>query len=309
MSAWTPDLVPDQSGRVAIVTGANTGIGYETALALVRRGARVVLACRSPTRGRGAVERMAAAAAEQHGGTAELELLDLARLDTVRDFARRVREAHRRLDLLVNNAAVMIPPFERTDAGIELQMAVNHFGHFALTGLLLDALKATPGSRVVTVSSTAHRRGRIDFGNLRGEKRYVAFREYAQSKLANLLFTLELQRRLDRAGHGTISVAAHPGWVPTDLQRHRRWVQAAVRLWSHDARAGAAPVLYAATAPEVEPGGYYGPDGFLEYRGTPAPAQVHPRARNTETAERLWRVSEDVTGVRYLSGGGARKPD
>lgn len=303
MSAWTARDMPNQTGRVAVVTGANTGIGYETAQALVEAGATVVLACRSRERGEDALRRIRGGREPARGGTAELALLDLARLDSIRSFAHDLLERHSRLDLLINNAAVMIPPFTRTEEGAELQFAVNHLGHFALTGLLLERLEAPPGARVVTVASTAHRRGRIDFGNLRGERRYVPFREYAQSKLANLVFALELHRRLEAAGKRTVSVAAHPGWVASDLQRHNRLVAAAVHLWSQDARSGAAPILYAATDPGARAGGYYGPNGLLEYRGDPAPASISRRALDPATAERLWRVSEELTGVRYLSNG------
>lgn len=297
-AGWTAADVPDQTGRTAVVTGANTGIGYETALALARKGCRVLLACRSLERAAAARERIA-----QHapaGQVPEVRHLDLGLLDSVRTFADEVLATEDRLDLLINNAGVMAPPFTTSAEGVELQFAVNHLGHFALTGLLLDRLNATAGARVVTVSSVAHRRGRIDVTNLRGEGTYSPFREYSQSKLANLAFALDLQRRLTRAGVETLSIAAHPGWVPTDLQRHHPVLGKLMYVWHHDAASGARPTLFAATSPDAEPGGYYGPDGLGEYRGAPGPAKITERARDQDTAESLWTVSEEMTGVRYL---------
>lgn len=298
--AWTEADIPDQSGRVAVVTGANTGIGYETARALAHKSAHVVLACRSRERGEEALQRIRA---ERPAGGAELMLLDLADLDSVRAFADAFSERHDRLDLLINNAGVMVPPEATTEQGWELQWGVNVLGHFALTGLLLDKLTATPDSRVATVSSLAHRRGRIDFDNLRGEKPYNAWREYGQSKLGDLIFAIELQRRLRAAGHDTISVAAHPGFTATELQRYSGKLTSLLGgVMSQEPEQGALPTLYAATDPDVQPGGYYGPDGFYEIQGHPVPAKVMPRARDRETARRLWAAAEAATGVRYLSG-------
>ena len=297
MSTWTFDDIPDQHGRTAIVTGANAGIGYETALALAKKGAHVVLACRSEQRGAEALQNIEAA---QPAGSAELLLLDLADLDSVHAFAEAFLAKHDRLDLLINNAGVMVPPETKTAQGFELQFGVNVLGHFALTGLLLDRLNATPNSRVVTVSSLAHRQGRIDFSNLRGEKDYAPMREYMQSKLGNLIFAIELQRRLEASGQDTISVAAHPGFTATELQRHSGLWNTLVGLWSNTPAIGALPTLYAATAPDAEPGGYYGPRGFYEARGHPAPAKVMPRAQDRQTAERLWTVAEEATGVHFF---------
>ena len=295
---WSTGNIPDLSGKTAIVTGANTGIGYETALALARKKARVVLACRSRERG----ERALLSIREAHpGASAGLILVDLGSLLSVRSFAAEFRSKHDRLDLLINNAGVMIPPFARTEGGLEVQIGVNHFGHFALTGLLNHLLAASPGSRVVVVSSLAHRQGRIDFENLQGERPYKPWREYGQSKLANLVFAIELQRRLERAGQETVAIAAHPGFTETDLQRHSRLLGFGVKLWSNNAAQGALPTLYAATEEAAEPGGYYGPHGFYEAKGFPAPARVKAKARDRRTAARLWEVSEEVTGVRFLS--------
>lgn len=302
---WTAENIPDQTGRVAVVTGANSGIGYETALALAQSGAHVVMACRSEERGSGALQKIEAT---RPTGSAELMRLDLADLDSVRAFAEAFSEKHEALDLLVNNAGVMMPPERRTDAGFELQFGVNVAGHFALTGLLFGRLEAAaPGARVVTLSSGAHRFGQIDFGNLRGEKPYRPLREYGQSKLGDLVFALELQRRLLDAGRtGVVSLAAHPGSTNTDLQRHTGSFFGAlfalvVRLWSQKPPQGALPTLFAATAPEAEPGGYYGPDGLFEATGYPAEAAVKPAARDRETARRLWQVCEEATDVRFLS--------
>ncbi len=294
---WSADDIPDQSGRVAVVTGANAGLGFQTALALARRGAHVVLACRSAARGAQALDLLAARAP---GSSAALMPLDLADLDSVRAFARQFGERHDRLDLLVNNAGVMVPPEGRTAAGFELQFGVNVVGHFALTGRLLGLLTRTPGARVVTLSSLAHRPARLDFGNLRGEKPYAPWREYGQSKLGDLVFALELQRRLAAAGHGLLSLAAHPGLSLTSLQRHGgRLLHVASGLLGQNAAQGALPTLYAATAPGLAPGGYYGPGGLFEVRGYPAPATIAPQARNPETARRLWDVAEQATGVAF----------
>ena len=304
---WSADDVPPQTGRVAIVTGANSGIGLETARVLARRGARVVLACRNPEKAR-AAEREVAAAAPDPGAVVAMPL-DLADLGSVAAFAEAFRKKHARLDLLVNNAGVMAIPLRRTADGFEMQFGTNHLGHFALTGRLLDLLLATPGARVVTVSSNAHRIGRIDFANLSAERSYHPWRAYGQSKLANLLFTFELQRRLARRGAGVIAVAAHPGYAATRLQEAsaresgsrfmERLMKLGNRLLAQDAASGALPSLYAATAPDVRGGDYYGAGSWFEMRGHPRKVGTSARARDERTAERLWSVSEELTGVRY----------
>jgi NAD(P)-dependent dehydrogenase (short-subunit alcohol dehydrogenase family) len=302
--SWTTADMPDQTGRTAIVTGANSGLGYHTALELTRRGARVVLACRDPERGADALRRLCAEVAT---ASVELGVLDLADLASVRRFA----EAHRTggLDLLVNNAGVMALPLRRTADGFEMQFGTNHLGHFALTGLLLPALLARPGARVVTVSSGLHKIGRIDFDNLNAERRYRRWRAYGQSKLANLLFTLELQRRADAAGAALLAAAAHPGFAATNLQtgnirmtgrrRTEPLVRLGNRLFSQSDAAGALPSLFAATDPTVGGADYIGPDGPFEQRGHPERVSPSRRARDTATATRLWTVSEDLTGVHY----------
>lgn len=289
--------MPAQTGKTVLVTGANTGIGFETALAFYQKGAHVVLACRSEDNARQAAARIL----EQVGtGSLELDVLDLASLEAVKTFAIRFIQTHPTLDILVNNAGVMVPPASKTAEGFELQFGVNHLGHFALTGHLFSLLKATRGSRVVTVSSMAYVRGGIDFGNLRSEKNYDAMREYAQSKLANILFSLELQRRIDAAGDHVLSVAAQPGANKTDLSRHMGAEDYSAALqrvgdlmepWQ-----GALPSLYAATMADVRGSELYSPDKDGGYRGYPARLAILPHAQDEALAKKLWQFSEEVTG-------------
>jgi NAD(P)-dependent dehydrogenase (short-subunit alcohol dehydrogenase family) len=297
MTTWSFDSIPDQTGRVAIVTGANTGIGYETARALARKGARVVLACRDLGKARAAVERIQA---ERPAGSAEAQALDLSDLESVAAFAAAFTAANDRLDLLINNAGVMVPPQGRTRQGFELQIGTNHLGHFALTGRLLPLLRKTPGSRVVVVSSGAHHMGRIDFTDLHFERRgYTPWPAYCQSKLANLLFALELQRRLRAAGAETLVTAAHPGWTATDLQRTAPLARFFGPLLAMKPPEGALPTLRAATDPEAAGGDYFGPGRLFEMNGPPAKARINKRARDAEVAARLWETSEALTGLRY----------
>ncbi len=294
---WTSEQMGDQNGRVAIVTGSNSGIGFEAAKELVRKGATVVLAVRDEEKGEAAATDIRA---EQPAGTVAVMRLDLADLDSVRSFAEVFLSQYDRLDLLVNNAGVMMPPASKTADGFELQFGTNHLGHFALTGLLLGRLTTTEGSRVVSVASMAHRFGTVDFDDLQWESRkYNKTASYGQSKLANLLFTFELQRRLDRAGAGTLAVAAHPGWTGTNLQRHAGLFEAlnpflAMKPWQ-----GALPTLYAATAAEARGGAYYGPKGIMEMRGYPQRVDSTPESKDEQVAKRLWEVSEELTGVQY----------
>lgn len=297
---WTADQMPDQSGRVAIVTGANSGIGYEAARQLARHGATVIMACRNPERGEAAV---AAIEGEGPAGSVALMTLDLADLSSVRAFAEAFHQRYDRLDLLINNAGVMMPP-ERweTKDGFEIQFGVNHLGHFALTGLLLDRLLETPRSRVVTVSSSVARLGEMNFDDLQGEQSYSGRGAYSQSKLANLLFTFELQRRLAAAGAETLAVAAHPGYTATDLQRHSRLFRVLNPLVAQKPDKGALPTLYAAVGEDVQGGDYYGPDGFQEMRGHPVKVTAPDSAYDEAAAARLWAVSEELTGVRFEIG-------
>lgn len=292
MSGFTAADLPDLTGKAVIVTGASSGIGLETAKALTAAGARVVLAVRNPAKGRQAAGTMPGP------GTTEIRPLDLASLESVRAFAR---DWSGPVDLLINNAGVMIPPLSRTADGFELQFGTNHLGHFALTNLLLPNITG----RVVTVSSSAHQFGRIDFGDLNWERRkYRRWAAYGQSKLANLLFTRELQRRLAEAGSTVLSMAAHPGYAATNLQAQsgNRLMDFALglgnRVLAQDARGGALPTLYAATA--GLPGDTFaGPSGFGGMRGAPAPCARSRAARDAETARRLWQVSESLTGVTF----------
>ncbi len=289
--------VPDQSGRTILVTGANTGIGYEAARVLAGRGARVLLGCRSTVKARDARERICALHPK---AKVELLSLDLGNLQSVREAADEVsREA--RLDLLINNAGIMVPPREETADGFESQFGVNHLGHFALTGLLLEKLLATPGSRVVNVSSGAHKWGKIEFDDVNATRSYNRQTRYGMSKLANLLFTFDLQRRLATAGAETIAVACHPGVSETELSRNMpAWMKLLTpvfRLLSHPPPQGALPTLRAATDPQVEGGQYYGPAGLLEMSGPPVLVEGNEASQDTQVARRLWDLSVEMTGV------------
>jgi NAD(P)-dependent dehydrogenase (short-subunit alcohol dehydrogenase family) len=296
---WTEQHIPDQHGRVAIVTGANTGLGFETARMLAERGAAVVLAVRDVEKGKQAAARIT--------GDVTVQALDLTSLDSIRSAAADLRAAHPRIDLLINNAGVMYTPRQLTADGFELQFGTNHLGHFALTGLLLDRLLPVPGSRVVTVSSVGHRiRAAIHFDDLQWERSYSRVGAYGQSKLANLLFTYELQRRL--ASHGTtVAVAAHPGVSNTELVRN---TPAALRMpitWlapllTQKPEMGALPTLRAATDPEVVGGQYYGPGNRGEIRGYPKLVASSRDSHDRTTQQRLWTVSEDLTGVTFPVG-------
>jgi NAD(P)-dependent dehydrogenase (short-subunit alcohol dehydrogenase family) len=295
---WTSDDVPGQQGRLAVITGANTGLGFETAQVLAAHGASVVLAVRDIEKGKRAAARIAGAAP---GANLMVQPLDLTSLDSVRAAARELRANHPRIDLLINNAGVMLTAKQTTDDGFELQFGTNHLGHFALTGLLLEQMLPVPGSRVVTVSSIMHRiQARIDFDDLQGERSYSRVRAYSQSKLANLMFTYELQRRLSEAAT-TIAVAAHPGLASTELARNSPAIAAFfyARLMSQKAAMGALPVLRAATDPDVLGGQYYGPGGLFGARGYPRLAESSKQSHDTVTQRRLWTVSEELTGVTF----------
>ena len=303
MSGWNEKAVPDQSGRVAVVTGANSGIGYATARELARKGARVVLACRSERRGQEARDRLLG---EAPGAKAELARLDLGDLASVREFATAF--PYDRLDLLVNNAGVMALPYGTTADGFETQFGINHLGHFALTGLLLPRILATPGARVVTVSSGMHAVANIDIHDLNSERRYRRWIAYARSKTANLLFVHELAHRLAAHGSDVVAAAAHPGYAATNLQTAgvqmegrtaaERFVRVGNRFFAQSADAGALPTLYAATAPDVTPDSFTGPS-LAGWRGAPGPSWRASWTRDDRAAQRLWAASEDLTGVTY----------
>jgi NAD(P)-dependent dehydrogenase (short-subunit alcohol dehydrogenase family) len=303
---WTADDIPDLSGQTVIVTGGNSGIGYEAALQLARKGGEVILACRDLRKAHAAIEGIRGA---RRDAAVEAVELDLANLASVHAFANVFRDRHRQLHVLCNNAGVMALPYRKTADGFEMQFGTNHLGHFALTGLLLDRLLETAGARVVTVSSGAHRMGKIRFDDPHWERGYRKWLAYGQSKLANLLFTYELQRRLDAAGATLIAVACHPGYAATNLQvagprmagsaAMESLSEFANRLFAQSAAMGALPTLYAATAADVHGGDYIGPDGLGELWGSPKKVPSSARSRDPETARRLWELSERQTGVQY----------
>ena len=301
--AWTENDVPDESGRLAIITGSNTGLGYDTARVLAGRGAHVVMAVRDTAKGEAAAARIRQLA---RGAEVTVHKLDLGSLTSVKQAGAELAAAYPRIDLLINNAGVMYPPKQTTADGFELQFGTNHLGHFALTGLLLGNLLTVEGSRVVVVSSIAHNlRAKIDFEDLQWERRrYDRVASYGQSKLANLMFAYDLQRRLAAAKAKTISVAAHPGVAATELVRHIpgaglpgvNWLSG--RLLN-TAEMGALPTLRAATDPAAKGGEYFGPDGFRELRGHPVLVDSSKQSQDVAVQERLWKVSEELTGVTF----------
>jgi NAD(P)-dependent dehydrogenase (short-subunit alcohol dehydrogenase family) len=302
MERWTTAQINGQSGRSFVVTGANSGLGFETARQLAVHGARVTLTCRSDAKGRAAVDRIRA---ESPGALVEFRVLDLADLDSVRAFAAAVTSDPITVDVLVNNAGVMFPPRALTRQGFESQFATNHLGHFALTALLFDTICRGGDARVVTVSSLEHKRGSIHFDDLTGERSYSPRGFYQQSKFANVLFGLELDRRVREAGIPVRSLLVHPGWASTNLQTSaptgamKQLMKVGNRLLAQSAEIGALSQLYAAVDPAAESGCFYGPDGLGELRGYPTVVQPAESARNKETARRLWEVSEELTGVTF----------
>jgi NAD(P)-dependent dehydrogenase (short-subunit alcohol dehydrogenase family) len=299
---WTADKIESQYGRTVIITGGGSGLGLIVARELAGAGARVVIASRDAKKLLQATDSIKA---EHPKAIVEAAELDLANLASVRAFAKSFLASHDRLDVLINNAGVMAAPYRKTADGFELQFGTNHLGHFALTGLLMPALSRLLGARVVTVSSNNHKGGEIHIDDLQGAQHYSRWGAYGQSKLANLLFALELDRRLKASGMPVISVAAHPGYSATNLQlsgpplRERIVLRLANRLIAQSAEMGALPILYAATDPELPGGSYVGPDGPAERRGYPTVVQPSERANDLEMASRLWQISETLTGVRY----------
>jgi len=307
--SWTADQMPECSDTTVVITGANSGLGYEATKAFARKGATVVMACRSTQRGEAAATEIKESTTR--AATLHVKECDLASLDSVESFAESVRTDYDALDILCNNAGVMAIPRDETEDGFEMQLGVNHLGHFALTGHLLAMLATTGGeSRVVTQSSGAHTMGEVDFEDLHREESYSKWEAYGQSKLANLLFAYELQRRLDDAGvTGITSIGCHPGYAATNLQyRGPKEADSTLRygmmrvanaLFGQSASQGALPMLYAATSPDAEGGAYYGPDGLLDMRGPPARQESSDDSRDEDDAERLWERSEELTRVSY----------
>jgi NAD(P)-dependent dehydrogenase (short-subunit alcohol dehydrogenase family) len=300
---WTAADIPDQGGRTALVTGANSGLGLATARELARAGAAVVLACRAEEKGQGAMRSIRSAVPNADLSVA---VLDLADLRSVHAFAEGFVSSGRSLEILVNNAGIMAAPRRLTKDGFESQFGTNHLGHFALTGLLLPALLKAPAPRVVTVSSTLHRGGKMNFDDLNGERKYRRWGAYSQSKLANLMFCFELQRRATQAGSALRSLAAHPGYANTNLQfaapdrfYERAYMWIGNRLFAQSADMGALPTLYAATVPDLPGGTYVGPGGPGEQRGYPKVVTAAGKAYDEQAWRRLWEISEELTGVRY----------
>jgi NAD(P)-dependent dehydrogenase (short-subunit alcohol dehydrogenase family) len=294
---WDSKDIPDQKGCVAIVTGSSSGIGYETARVLAEKNATVIIAVRNLHKGNAAMEKIKAI--HPHADSRVMEL-DLASLESVRNFAKKFRNVHSRLDLLINNAGVMMPPYSKTADGFELQFGTNHLGHFALTGLLIDLIQNTPGSRIVNVSSSAHNYGELNFDDLNWENRpYKKMKTYGDSKIANIYFTYELQRRLERNGSDTLVTAAHPGWTATELQRHVGILGFLNHFFSQGITMGALPTLYAAVGGDVQGGDYFGPSGWREMKGYPKKVQSNTLSHDKDIATKLWKVSEKLTGLKY----------
>lgn len=303
---WTIEDMGSQEGRVALVTGANSGLGYYTALGLAAKGAEVIMACRNLEKGEAA---LAGIKKEYPDALLKLKQLDLADLSSVRTFAEEVSKEYKRIDLLINNAGLMAIPYRKTAEGFEMQFGVNHLGHFALTGLLIDLISDTPEARVVNVSSNAHYMGRIRFDDLNWEKKYSRWGAYGMSKLANLMFTMELQERLETSGSKVLVVAAHPGYADSkliekgaEMNGRRALVKLSRfvnRIFAQSTEMGALPTLYAATSPEVVPGGYYGPGGWRELKGYPTQVSPGKKQMDTEAQKKLWKVSGELTGVSF----------
>jgi NAD(P)-dependent dehydrogenase (short-subunit alcohol dehydrogenase family) len=294
MKKWTSEDIPDLNGKVAIVTGANSGIGFATAKALASKKVTVILACRDEEKGKEAVQRIGSEKSTR------LIQLNLASLNSVREFVDTFLDQFIRLDILINNAGIMRVPYGKTVDGFELHFATNYLGHFALTGLLLERLIKTPKSRVVTVSSRGERFGKINFNDLNGDKKYNSGNAYGQSKLANLLFTYELDRKFKKYGLEAIAVAAHPGWTKqTNLPVHWRMIRILNPLIGQKPEMGALPSLYAATSPDVQGGDYFGPNSWMQLRGHPKMVRSSKRSYDEALASKLWEISEEITGVQY----------
>lgn len=296
---WDSGDIPDQKGRVVIVTGSSSGIGYETARVLANKNATVVIAVRNLQKGNAALDKIKAG--YQNADIRVMEL-DLADLESIRNFAAEFKSNFSRLDLLINNGGVMMPPYSKTADGFELQFGTNHLGHFALTGLLLDLIEKTHDSRIVNVSSGSHNYGDLNFDDLNWENRsYKKMKAYGDSKIANLYFTFELQRRFENRNMNIIASAAHPGWTATELQRHVGIFDFLNRFLAQGIEMGALPTLYAAIALDVKGGDYYGPSGWREMKGYPKKVESNELSHSREIAAKLWDLSEKLTGIKFLS--------
>lgn len=296
MQKWTTTNIPDLSGKLALITGANSGLGYETSLALAAKNAEVIMACRNLEKGKTALEQIKT---EAPNAKLVLMQLDLGSLAAVRRFAEEVHAKYDHLDLLINNAGIMAPPYSKTEDGFETQIGVNHLAHFALTALLLDLVLAAENSRIVNVSSQAHSMGKINFGDLNSEKSYNAWRAYGQSKIANLYFTYELQRKLEAADKAILSVAAHPGYAATNLQSTSSFFTWANNFFAQSAAMGALPTLYAALSPDVVGSDFIGPHALGGWRGYPIKTKSNQLSYDEAIAARLWQVSEELTGIKF----------
>ena len=294
---WTTENIPDQKGRVIIVTGATSGLGKEAARVLAGKNASVIMAVRNVQKGTGVADEIRK---EFPGSEVTVRDLDLTSLSSVERFAGGIIKDYSRLDILINNAGIMMCPYSKTEDGFEIQMGTNHLGHFALTGYLIPLLTKTEGSRIVVTSSGAHRMGDIDFTDMNWEKRrYNTHKAYGDSKIANLYFTYELARRLDANGNAPMVTAAHPGLTATDLQRHSRFLSFMNNFLAQGTKMGTLPTLRAAVDPEAQPGDYFGPSGLFEMRGYPVKVKSSDRSHDRKTAQQLWELSEKMTGVTY----------
>jgi NAD(P)-dependent dehydrogenase (short-subunit alcohol dehydrogenase family) len=301
MSEFNISEITSQKGRTAIVTGANTGLGFETTRALAGTGMKVIMACRDLKKAQVAMNLVQK---ERPAADIEIMLIDLSKLSSVREFAGYFLNRYDKLDLLINNAGIMIPPYNKTIDGFESQMGVNYLAHFLLTGLLFETIAKTNGSRIVTVASNAHKRGIINFDDINWEKGYSRMKAYRQSKLACLIFALELDRRIKKAGIGTISVAAHPGVTVTELIRNVPAILMMISrpltaVLTHSPEEGAKSILYASLNEDVKGGEYYGPQGIAEWTGKPGRAKITSHANDESTALRLWEISENLTGQKF----------
>jgi len=294
---WTADNIPDQKGRLAIVTGSSSGIGYEAARVLANKNAEVIIAVRNQVKGDSAIRKIKI---QNQDANVKVMLLDLASLKEIKNFVNDFKAKYSELDLLINNGGVMMPPYSKTEDGFELQFGTNHLGHFALTAQLMDVLKNTENSRVVNVSSGAHNFGNINFDDLTWEKRkYKPMSAYGDSKIANLYFTYELQNRLSKNGSNLMVTAAHPGWTATELQRYSGLFEFLNNFFAMKIEQGTLPTLRAAFDENVQSGDYFGPDGFREMRGDPVKVESNKLSHDQEIAKKLWDVSEELTGVKF----------